>query len=294
MGSGGDLIIYAGTDPAAISTFDQKGSWFVGGFPKGRRLGISTGGDLLILTVSGVISMNALNSGQVSENNPSYNVTSLITSMMETTRDMYGWEMTYSPETALNIIQTPKVASGKYIQICQHVLKGGWGTYFDFPMVTGYPWRNEYYGGTSDSRVLKHTGDVDGVTLAGTGATPIQFKCLTRFHYLESSKNKQASSVTPRFISKTPLGFTCFARYNFDLNDLIANPSTPSLSVGIWGTSLWNQAIWGAGSGWLSTGNTVYGATGIGTSIAVGILGKTTGETILAGFELTYEEGGYL
>ena len=55
--SGGDVAIYQGTDPTSAGTFGLKGTWALAPPPAGRRICSDAGGDLLLLTRSGIRSV---------------------------------------------------------------------------------------------------------------------------------------------------------------------------------------------------------------------------------------------
>ncbi len=63
VSDGGDVAVYQGTDPSSASTFGLRGAWYVGALPAGRNIATNFGGDLLLLSRTGVVPMSKLTVG---------------------------------------------------------------------------------------------------------------------------------------------------------------------------------------------------------------------------------------
>ena len=60
VSSGGDVLVYQGTDPSSASTFALRGVWQIGFPPSGRRIASTYGGDLLLLSRQGLVPISRL------------------------------------------------------------------------------------------------------------------------------------------------------------------------------------------------------------------------------------------
>ena len=94
--SEGEVIVYAGTDPASAATWALIGVWQIG-TPVGYRPGMKYAGDLLLITQDGVVPMSgALQSSRL---NPRVSLTDKIQWAMSMAVDAYGgnfgWELIY-------------------------------------------------------------------------------------------------------------------------------------------------------------------------------------------------------
>ena len=63
VSSEGDVVVYKGTDPTDAATFEKRGSWYVGTLPSGHRQVTQNGGDVYILSQSGLVPLSRLLEG---------------------------------------------------------------------------------------------------------------------------------------------------------------------------------------------------------------------------------------
>ncbi|HEX4922181.1 MAG TPA: hypothetical protein VFV92_15760, partial [Candidatus Bathyarchaeia archaeon] len=92
--------------------------------------------------------------------------------------------------------------------------------------------------------------------------------------------------IRPYFLGINPSAFTIFARYDFNIADLVLGSGVPNIPAGLgsgWDSGLWDSAIWGAGGQVPQI--PVMGASGHGRWCAVGILGASNGQTTLIAYE---------
>ena len=174
ISSGGDVVIYQGTDPSYAATFALKGVWSLGGVPVGRRIASDYGGDLLILSNVGAIPLSRLIQGGAtgSEQYETRKIGNLFAQLASTYRLTQGWSVTIHPEDNTLIITVPSggvdTASE---QLVMSLHTKGWSRYSDLPIVSCAAWQGKLYFGTADGRVCVNTEFADGVTLAGVAHT---------------------------------------------------------------------------------------------------------------------------
>jgi len=292
ISTAGDVVVYLGTDPSSSATWDQKGIWYIGDLPKGRRIADIYGGDLLLISVYGVLPLSKLMSGVDLGDEASFrsrNVSNFINSDMLTLRTTRGWEIKSFPKDNLLILSTPKVTGVSYKQYVQNTSTEGWGIYRDFPYQTAEIWTGDLYVGTSDGRVLLHTGTVDGTTLAGTGSVQINWSMLTV--YQGSATQKIPSMVRPYFLGQLPPAYACKILFDFDINEPILSLSSSFLTGSVWDTGAWDSGVWGGAN---SATQSVYGTSGIGQNLAIALQGSSIADTRLMGFDIAFMEGGFM
>ena len=111
ISSAGDVVVYKGTDPASASTFDQRGVYFIGPTPAGRRCAGSFGGELYLLSSYGLLPISKLMSGQVIIDTSIYitrKITPIINTEMAAKRLQLGWEVRLLPSQNLLMVSSPK------------------------------------------------------------------------------------------------------------------------------------------------------------------------------------------
>lgn len=295
ISSAGDVVVYKGTDPDTAATFDQKGVYYIGPTPAGRRCAGSFGGELYLLSSYGLVPISKLMSGQVVIDTSilvSRKITPLINIDMAQSRTMQGWEVRLLPKQNLLMVSTPKLDNYDYIQYVQSLDTRGWALYRDFPYETGDAWNDAFYVGTSDNKILIHTGSLDAVALGATTGTEIEWSILTWYQDLNTpAQNKITQFIRPTFIAEKVPTYSVLARYDYDLNEALAVP-TPSTPTGdVWDVAVWDTAVWGVG---VLTSNALSGGAGMGRSIAIALRGTSAAKTTLVRFDLTFTFGNVL
>lgn len=295
ISQGGDVVIYRGTDPASAATWDLKGSWYIGDVPAGRRPAEKFGGDLLILSTFGALTVSSLLSGTFKLGDPESYVTAKITPIIKTemskSRTFRGWEIRVVPSENILLIASPKLGGQDYFQFAQSLTVNGWGVYRSLPYQTGEFYKGLFYIGTADGRVIVHTADVDAVNLAGSVFTPIDWSLLTSFQNLGSpGKNKQIGLIRPVFVSMSAPIYTCNIKYDYKIEELPIPPGTPT-SPSSWDNGQWDISTWG---GAFAVTQSTQGASGMGKVVAVVLRGKSTSDTTLVGFQGVSTFGGFM
>lgn len=296
ISSAGDVVVYKGTDPDTAATFDQKGVYFIGPTPAGRRCAGAFGGELYLLSSYGLVPISKLMSGQVVIDTSilvSRKITPLINLDMAQSRTMLGWEVKLLPTQSLLMISTPKLDNFEYIQYVQSIDTRGWALYRDFPFETGDEWNGAFYVGTSDNRVLIHTGVLDNVTLADpTVGDEIEWSILTWYQDLGTpAQNKITQLIRPTFIAERVPNYSVLARYDYDLQEALAIPIPSTPTGDVWDVGIWDTAIWGVG---VVTSNQLSGGAGMGRSIAIALRGTSAATTTLVRFDLAFTFGNIL
>lgn len=291
ISSSGDVVIYQGTNPNSASTFGLKGVWSVGGVPAGRAIATDFGGDLLVLSLVGVVPLSRLVSGtdeSVADVYATRKIGNLFNQLALERRSLMGWGIHIHPTDNALVVTVPQ-AGGATEQLVMSFGTRGWTRYRDLPVMSGCVYEGDFYFGTSDGRVCRNEGSVDNVTLTASSPTEIQWSLLTAYRDLGTMRHKQVHLIRPTIISGTgnPI-MECHARYDWNLDEVAA--PTGSLAEG-WDYGDWDSEIWG---GEFTTNAPMGGAFGLGRAVAIAARGKSVSRTIIIGFDVLFEQGGAL
>jgi hypothetical protein len=292
---GGDVVVYAGTDPTYAETFGLVGVWWAGQIPPGRNVASDFGGDLFILSRLGCVPLSRLVSGGLIRDPNMFataKIANLFNVLMTERGHLEGWSLKMHPSDNILVVNIPATPDKVQEQIVMSLANRGWARHRGIPMSCMEAWQGTLYFGTDDSRVCKNDGYTDGAALDGTGAYAIDCSILTAYNNLGSARKKRIHLVKPYFSTEgTPPGYTVQARYDFDLSEVGVVPSTPPVPANSWDTGLWDTMLWGEGSG-IAGG--YKGSKGMGTSVAIVLRMTAKSNTTLVGFDTVFDQGGVL
>ena len=298
VSGGGDIIMYRGGDPSSAATWETTGTWYVGELPSGRRGVSEVGGDLWILSTQGVITARALISGVYSEDettSPAFKISRLIRNRMYTEKNFRGWEVGLNANEAQFVVNSPEQPSQPKLQYVYSIPMDAWGIWRGVPAKTFGNWNGRYYVGSEDATPIlwEMVGDLDQVYLDSEDGDPIpiEFSMLSSYQdYGKPAQYKRIQYLRPTFLGNLTPNFEIVPIYNYNIVE-------PTITIGatlgaddVWGTALWDQAIWG---GELSPFETLQGGGGLGLVAAYAIRGETTTRVTLASIDVMWDSGGY-
>jgi len=299
VSGGGDVLIYQGTNPADIDTFGAKGFWFIGGVPKGRRIASDAGGELLVMSTTGLLPMSRLTVGgsnQVSAQYATEKIGNLWNKLMISTANLSGWAMAIHPldATLLVIVPVGPGLATRQLAMSLNAPSKGWSEYRDLNMTSAaVAYAGTLYYGTPEGTVRIMDGYVDGITLADPNSyAAIQWSLLTSFQNLGTPNQKRMMDVRTTFISEgAPPPYAIEARYRWDIAEIGTTPSDAAAP----GTALWDTATWDD-SDWApeySSSQQIRGLTGMGPEVALAVRGTAAARTILVDFAVRFTVGGF-
>jgi hypothetical protein len=299
FGSQGDLLIYKGTDPSNADTYALVGDWYLGKFPTGDRFFTPYGGDVLVLSDVGLISVQALVTGAASaigEQNPVIRkIQARVSSRLSETIN-HNWEVRLITQLGVLLISAPKTKGGLYEHYCLGLTSKGWSTFSAMPINTGVMHNRVYYMGTANGRVA-HAFDVenDGMLVSdpeyGSGST-VQGRVTSAFtDFGKSAHLKRFLLARPIFQCSRAPSLKARMKLDYARGARLAATGNVDAEIAMWDNAIWDQAYWSG------TGNVFHILIGV---VGVGYLGAfelvVTGERglIYTGTHLTAEIGGML
>lgn len=295
VGSGGDVIVYKGTDPSTATDWFQHGAWFIGPPPSGRRIAGSFAGELYLLSVYGILPMSKLMSGtlvQLEEVTLSKKISPLINSALLTTRTTNGWEVRLLPTENLILVSSPKQSGLDYIQFAYSLNTPGWAVYRGMPYFTGDSWHGAFYFSDETGRVLQHTGTRDNVNLAGSSSTPIDWSMMMSFQgYQNGGVFKRINFIRPIFLAEAAPEYVAEARYDYNLTEVFGVASPSAIGGALWDAAVWDVSMW---AGEFVVVDSVRGGSGMGRVLSIALSGRSNSRTTLIKFDLMYDSGGGL
>ncbi len=297
----GDVLLYQGTDPGDADKWSQQGQWFIGALPKGSRFGTQEGGDLQLLSIYGLTSMDETVRGvdgkNVNAQTEAAKIAIIIRNAMEKLRNDDGWQVSYIPALGQVLINSPLQTNSRYIQYARSTTVNGWGIWRDVPMLSFDEWNGKLYFGTEDNRVMVMDTLLDDVKITPPAmeenGSPVRFSILTTFQdYGEPAQFKRAKYARPQFVSQDAPSYTVKFRYDYDIAEAQDTSILADPTVAFWDVSTWDVALWGTD---IPTGfNSVRGGWGLGRYIAIAMAGQTRAETTLINWDVVWDTGAPL
>ena len=308
--SRGEVLVYQGTDPTTVSTFQLTGIYQIGS-PIGRRCFTRISGDLLVITVDGVVGMSEMLSTDRSAANR-VSLTSIIMNEMNLAAQSYmnnfGWQLCEYPLGTLIIMNIPVQENAQSIQFVMNTITGAWSRFIGLDE-TGTP--NSSYGLLAncwevDSYDNIFFGGNDGtvyqwnVTNSDNGI-PITCSVQTAYNNFGNGAQLKRYPMLQTLITTTGYPIPSIG-INVDFNTTNTLSTSQPLvdSSGIWDQVYWNQFNFPGGPAttdyWSSVqgyGHYVSIVTQLTTS--ANINDPTFLETIqLNGWNITAETGAFV
>jgi len=255
----GEVIVYRGTDPSSASTWALIGVWILGA-PIGNRCLMKYGGDLLILTLDGLVPFaSALQSSRLDPNIAlSDKIQGAFATSAAAYRANFGWCMLYNPKNNALIVNIPVKEGGQEQFVMNNITKAwckftGWNA-FHFGLLDDTP----YFGAATfvaKAWTADSTGYIDDTN-------NINGKILQAFNYFETrGVQKIFTRARPSIFSNGTPSVRVGINVDFNISDNVAPVSFSTPLTALWDTALWGTAVWGSD---LEIQNNWQGVTGVG------------------------------
>ncbi len=273
ISSKGEVVVYAGSDPASADTWARHGIYKVAA-PIGRRCVSQIGGDLAILTEAGIVSMRqvmSLGKDQAERGAITYRIDRGISDDFGDYGGNTGWQMILHSRTHQLIVNVP-TASTTAKQYAMNIQTGAWCSYSGLN-ATCWGTLNEslYFGSSAGTVWLAESGHQDNGA-AITGEIKYSFQS-----YGQKGRVFRVTQARPLFTAggRVVPAIRCDVDFrNTTPSDNDKFPVSSGSAGSVWDTGLWDTATWGDTDSpyadWVSV-------TGIGTSAALHIRTQTNG-----------------
>lgn len=307
VGSGGDVIPYQGSDPAATTdtygvSWSSRGTYYIGRIPAGRRFYSEYSGELYLLSSFGLIGMSDILKGvDIQATNTSsltYPISKVLRTQLLITGESLGWEPIFLPGIGkLLITSPPDPETGIYTQYSMSLTVEGWGYWRGPPISVAVEWKNKVYFGTTDSNIFVMDGYRDNALLDTTAANalgdPIQFSVLTSYSDGGSpGTTKRLQYVRPNFLATQPPAYQSKVFYDYQVVEVdFAFPIAEVNPDSTWDVSMFDAGLWGTGG--LTTEDRLQGGSGMGRAVAVALRGESAAEAQLIAFDVSWTTGGF-
>ena len=297
LGTNGDMLVYQGTDPAAATTFELKGVWYVGRLPTGRRGFCQHGGDLLILTEFGLQRVSDNVSGRIVDPigqasiAPKFNPW-LARVITRDIADAYWFllpypveEMLYTGSPVISLTTTQRVS---YIM---NALTNNWSSVSGLDTLCAVLFQGRFMYGTRTGKVQQaFYGIRDGDSYDGTThGNEVTAQINTGFYDFGSpTANKTATRIRLCGITQGPFAFYAKIVPEYNILENQPSPAPPALQGYLWNVGLWDQATW---EELRATFHDWFGVAGFGKKLALQLSFRSQGGTVITDYEVTYKEG---
>lgn len=285
--SEGEVIVYAGTDPASATTWSLVGRFTIGK-PIGRRCFVQAGADLILITQDGFVPLSAiltLDRSQARKAALSDQIAKVVNDSVRTYGTKFGWQPILYPKGTMLIFNVPQAST--YDQYVFNTITGAPCKFTGMAVLCFGLLDDALYFGSTDGVVYKWD---DGTSDDGSN---IKGDLLPAFNYFGMpNRNKVFKLAEPIFQSggnpKAALDFN--TDFQVKLPTGVATAS--AVSAAIWGVSKWGVGTWGSAdqiyNGW-------RGIRGVGRSGSLRIrIDSATSRPSLIATNITFVPGGQL
>lgn len=315
----GEVVVYAGTDPASASTWAVVGSYYIPP-PLGRRCLQQVGGDLMCLTEGGLILFSAMMALDRTASDKAA-VSSKINRRFNSDAILYsarpGWAVATKPRANMLLVNVPGVTEyvsevivdddgGEIVtdtgepygwgyevdgfsQYAMNTLTGAW-SFFKGQNSRCWALFNEdvYFGDSTGTIYLADAGYLDN-------GSSIQCDIGTSYSsHGSKGRLKSYSMVKPYLEATGNPGILLELNTDYDDQNPTITPTADRVVSSLWGTALWGVDQWGDAST-ARIRDDWQGVVGVGMVGALRLRVTTAGSEVkLYGFDVMHEPGGML
>jgi len=298
MSSEGEVVIFTGSNPAATDgSWHQEGRFDLSP-PLGMNAWCQVGGDLLLLTVSGIIPT----SQAITKSAGELELAMITRSIKRMWRDevdakrQYAWTMKKWDEYGGNFITLPGGAPGARVCLAQNNATGAFGRALGWDAMCFMRLGADMFFGTQDGKIMQadRTGYDDGVPYVAT--------LVGGWETLQSG-GSEAVWHQARAIFAAPNGQPFVPQIAATTDYIVTIPPPPPAGVDpgvqdLWDQGLWDVAKWDAGVApkpvnqntmWVSIGMTGFTHAPI---VQVTVAQQAKPDVELIAIAATYERAG--
>lgn len=283
VSSRGEAAVYEGINPESDADWKLTGVYYIGAPVAGRRAFCKAGGDQLILTQQGIVSMSAvLTSTKVTDEERKVQtgkVQFLISELVSSFSQAFGWDLKYYPKDNMLVLNVPSVTVDGSIQLASNQITGAWTEFTGMDATCwGFFGSTPFFGSHNGKVYQAWTGNADKVAVDGTGGEGILSVVQQAYSYMGSpATQKQVGMYRPVFVVSDPAAFKSSIKYDFQAETLTAPGPLPIVGSSLWDSGIWDDNLWGGGDTvqkqWIQ-------ANGMGVAASLMMVMKTEGEVL--------------
>ncbi|MGI9417171.1 MAG: hypothetical protein ACR2RA_04965 [Geminicoccaceae bacterium] len=284
----GDVLVYAGNDPADSTNWTLIGRYKIGRVIGSRPL-LNIGPDLIAITADGFMPVEQfLRAGRSRRQLAvSDNIAPSVREAVRTFADNEGWQLTLYPRSNMMIANIPLVQNQQADQYVMNTLTGAWCRFTD---INAASWEVSadmaYFGGTGGKVFEFDSGNNDDGSAISTDAQ-------TAFIYFGGTESeKRYTMFRPTMTADSDLAVAMGLGVDFEENVPTVNASSIPGSGAEWDVAEWDVAEWEGGfrqqSDWQS-------ADRVGRSAAIRLKTQTNGiNARWFATDVVWERGGII
>lgn len=236
----GEVAVYQGTDPSNAATWALIGTYLVPK-PIGKKCLYKYGGDLLIITESGIVPMSKVLQAVAIERDSA--ISDKIVGALNTDtalyKSNYGWSLTLLSAQNLLILNVPVTDGVTSKQYVMNTVTGAWSTFSGMKAFCFLELGSRLFYGALAKVVLALTGESDF-------DANIPLRAMTSYNgFGDRMRNKQVKLFRPNLKLNRSITVNLAIAVNYEAAPYTAPGSTGSNNVALWNFSNWNQALWG-------------------------------------------------
>lgn len=237
----GEIAVFAGNDP---TTWNLRGVYFCG-IPLGDNPTYKYGGDVLIITETGIVTMSSLiQSASIDRTvKVSDEIRPFLVGRAASYKAQQGWQIISNPADPSLIINIPSAVRQ---QAVMHSQNFSWSTFTGWNALCLIRRGSEMYFG--DSVGATNTWKVKRVTGAADDGTNITATMLQAYQQLGYAGEKKVELVKSYFIASGAFLYNAGISNDFaTVVELTQANNTLGFNTALWGTAIWGTAQWGGG-----------------------------------------------
>ena len=297
VGTEGDIGVWSGTDPSNAADFGLKGVWYIGPVPRYGVYFTPFGGDVMVLSVQGLIPMSKLIAGQYNEaasnTMPASKVQPVLGPLIAQLQDQESWNVTLVPRESILMIQVPMNTAGVFQQYVMNTITGAWSTFSNMNVVSCAVLGSQLYFSDNEGRICKGLfGNYDAADIDGFNGTAIEGDVQGAFNSFNTpAQLKKFQMVRPIFLAPTAPSVLLQLNTQYSISNVSGSPTFADYGEGVWDDSNWSEAYF-AGS--INTYQAWVGVFGLGYYGSVRMKVRGLPGTVLTSMHVMTELGGIM
>lgn len=290
----GEVAVYQGTNPGDAATWGKVGVYNIGK-PLGIKGHIQAGGDLLIATDAGLVSLSQAISKDVGALSGTGVTRPIFPSWAASVEEIgtEQWELLKWTEKSMLVVSQPRPSTAFEPEcLVTNMETGAWGKYknWDTKCLALYDGRG-FFGALDGNVYEMERGGSDN-------GTPYTCSYVAQFDHLKKpGVQKTASQARAVFSASGQFGYKISVSTDYNVSLPAAPNAAADFVVSVWDSGLWDSALWDGSSRYTTTTRWAsLGKTGYVHAIQIQV---TIGTTVTPDIELvsctmTYTEGGVI